>query len=443
MELIGGPSPGYIRRIIVEGLFGQFDHDLRLAENQQASPNLLILYGLNGTGKTTILWLIYHLLSREIASGHRSYLARQRFKRLLVEFSDGTEISASRATDEAGKFAMAVRKAGRPVASYEYEVDKDGSVGIPSPDDSAHMLFWRSLPPFSLSFLPHDRLSEREDEEHLRRRILGRIGARPAEEPPVRRWISLALGTARRRAIRASNEGQHTANTIYTDLVRKIAEVQLIAPPEGEEQQRGDLGRRLEEQSRLFQSYSALGLTPELKADELLATLRGMPFAQFHIAAQVLEPFLRGNSARSDALRPLQVALTTMVESINSLFLNKHIRLHLERGLEIFTLGGEPLGPEQLSSGEQELLVLFCGVLTGLGPGAVLLIDEPEISLNSSWQQRLLDQMLKCAGESGLQFIVATHSIELLARHRGSVVRLSSKPVGHAHPSPRPEGSEG
>jgi ABC-type uncharacterized transport system ATPase subunit len=85
--------------------------------------------------------------------------------------------------------------------------------------------------------------------------------------------------------------------------------------------------------------------------------------------------------------------------------------VHLEKGLQISTQVGETLEPDQLSSGEQELLILFCEVISALKPDTILFIDEPELSLNISWQKNLLDALLKCSSGSNVQFLIATHAM--------------------------------
>jgi len=167
----------------------------------------------------------------------------------------------------------------------------------------------------------------------------------------------------------------------------------------------------------------------------LLNTLVTMPANKFSIVDRVLEPFLRGNDARLQALNILYIALTTTVESVNSMYLNKRIDLHLEKGLTISTVHGAMLQPEQLSSGEQELLILFCEVISALRPETILFIDEPELSLNVSWQRKLLHSLLRCASGNTVQFVIATHSIEILAQYRVNVTRLSSKVLDAPQPS--------
>ena len=205
--------------------------------------------------------------------------------------------------------------------------------------------------------------------------------------------------------------------------------MRLPVPESGAEEGRQKLIRRLELQSKTTAEYSNLGLISELPVEGLLNTLQTISPDRLHLAIQILEPFLQGNEARFEALRILHTALTAMVESVNSLYLNKGISLHLEKGLQIFASNDQQLKPSQLSSGEQELLILFCEVIGNLKPQTILLIDEPELSLNVTWQKTLLNSLLKCASGIDLQFLVATHSIELLAHHRANVTRLSTDQI--------------
>ncbi|MBN3927049.1 AAA family ATPase [Nostoc sp. NMS4] len=103
---------------------------------------------------------------------------------------------------------------------------------------------------------------------------------------------------------------------------------------------------------------------------------------------------------------------------------DKYIRLHVRDGLKIFTQEGKELSPETLSSGEKQLLLLFCNTLTARDKATIFIIDEPEISLNIKWQRQLIHALLELTKGSQVQFILATHSIELLSRYNNNVVKL-------------------
>ncbi|WP_207284353.1 ATP-binding protein [Pseudomonas sp. FW300-N2A2] len=68
-----------------------------------------------------------------------------------------------------------------------------------------------------------------------------------------------------------------------------------------------------------------------------------------------------------------------------------------------------------LSSGEQQVLLLFAKIIASAGPDKVLLIDEPEISLHVSWQQLLPTLFSLTAGQLRCRLVIATHSPTLIA----------------------------
>jgi len=62
------------------------------------------------------------------------------------------------------------------------------------------------------------------------------------------------------------------------------------------------------------------------------------------------------------------------------------------------------------STGEQQLLALFYGVLVALPPRCVVLVDEPELSLHVAWQLTLIQDLVEAADMRGSRVVVATHS---------------------------------
>ena len=70
------------------------------------------------------------------------------------------------------------------------------------------------------------------------------------------------------------------------------------------------------------------------------------------------------------------------------------------------------------------MLILFCNILSSSDKATIFIIDEPELSLNVSWQRKLLDAMVRCVGENQVQFFFATHSLELVARHMNKMAKL-------------------
>ncbi len=76
-----------------------------------------------------------------------------------------------------------------------------------------------------------------------------------------------------------------------------------------------------------------------------------------------------------------------------------------------------------LSSGEQQILILFTYMAFNSKDGRIFIIDEPELSLHIKWQQDFLDYLNKITPIS-TQLILATHSPILVSKKREKVKLL-------------------
>src|SRR5271168_3994286 len=85
-----------IASIRIEKLFGLYNY--RLPEIDQFS-NATILYGDNGTGKSTLLRLVFHLLSAGDDRGHRTALYKTDFEFLEVVLDSGIRLTARRSAE--------------------------------------------------------------------------------------------------------------------------------------------------------------------------------------------------------------------------------------------------------------------------------------------------------------------------------------------------------
>ncbi|MBX9886595.1 MAG: AAA family ATPase [Flavobacteriaceae bacterium] len=75
-----------------------------------------------------------------------------------------------------------------------------------------------------------------------------------------------------------------------------------------------------------------------------------------------------------------------------------------------------------LSSGEQQILILFSYIAFNSQDGRIFIIDEPELSLHIKWQEDFLEQLEKITPIS-TQLILATHS-PILANKKKNKAKL-------------------
>lgn len=70
-----------------------------------------------------------------------------------------------------------------------------------------------------------------------------------------------------------------------------------------------------------------------------------------------------------------------------------------------------------LSSGEKQLIILIAclSLLEDAKRSHVYIVDEPEVSLHITWQEKFIDALLEASPNT--QFILATHSPSIIARN--------------------------
>ena len=93
----------------------------------------------------------------------------------------------------------------------------------------------------------------------------------------------------------------------------------------------------------------------------------------------------------------------------------KHIAIERDTNMLVFKEGSdeETISLAMLSAGEKQLLLMLLTVFLMDERPAVLLMDEPEVSLHIEWQERLIKSLRKL--NSNCQLIVTTHSPSIFA----------------------------
>lgn len=84
----------------------------------------------------------------------------------------------------------------------------------------------------------------------------------------------------------------------------------------------------------------------------------------------------------------------------------------------------EPRSITALSSGERQLLIMLghLSLNPSLESSAVFIVDEPELSLHVSWQERFVDAVIEA--NPGVQYIMATHSPAIILDRISSCTAL-------------------
>lgn len=107
-----------ISRIEVKALFGLYTY---VVPTSGSLENAAILYGDNGVGKSTLLRLVFHLLSAANNRGHRTALYKAEFEFLEVSLTTGIRLTARASNTESSKLLrLEVIDGSKKLAVWDY-----------------------------------------------------------------------------------------------------------------------------------------------------------------------------------------------------------------------------------------------------------------------------------------------------------------------------------
>jgi len=453
-----------ITRVRLLELFGLYSYDI--PGHEISLSRTPILYGENGLGKTNILKAIFHLLSPAHNQGHRTSLGKIKFRSIEIFLSNGIVVSARRTDSLAGGFRAAVtqtldsdpedkllgawdwypkddpqretsnkllahvdidavnrlrltnssRQRARAIQTILFEaIEKESN---PLESEEAFLKALRENVP-RVYLLTADRILRSDAVARETYRI-------PTSDPALRTpeamltWgrehalfdaIGRASHALSERGVDATREGSRSVHSIYEELIKRFAT-----------RQRYDTSETALSVTTLFSKY---GLAPDLRGEELITLLDDVKPEDRAVAVEVLTPYVDSLLEQAHSLRSAYKLIDTVVSTVNDFLYDKSLTFTVGRGMLVQNKLGESLEASDLSSGEQQLLLLFCHITMAHMHGGIFIIDEPEISLNIKWQRRLVDALSKLDPSRKLQFVLASHSMEILARHDESVVPLS------------------
>lgn len=466
--------------IKVEELFGRYSYQFDVPHAPDGTPDrLILLHGANGSGKTTLLQLVFHLLSPRIAEGHRSALGQAPFRRLVVGLSTGTQLIVDKTSGLVGPFTITVTTLGQSTIAANFPADDAGNVfpyaqmatdellqnrgrdqirrnprlvsEIPdsnpnslqsktirneavltSLQQSRVMNFITNLEarPYLLAddrLLYSDEL--RNEGSTLPPELRHRTAVSPTEQASknLTDFIRRLNRQFQQAVISAQASGSSGANEIYLGVLRELVLSETSSSSENEAPDMLQTKQLLRSLGEELPAYTELGLMPDLGIADFVDLVDGLSPRHSSVAARVLLPYLDSVRARLVALTSAQKLIRLALDQMTRFFGNNpKVVYSPRRGLQFFTEGNETaLLPAQLSSGQRQLVLLISTVLLARNTSRLFIIDEPELSLGVPWQREILDAILCCTEGTACQFMVATHSIEIITSNRDALVRLT------------------
>jgi predicted ATP-binding protein involved in virulence len=166
----------------------------------------------------------------------------------------------------------------------------------------------------------------------------------------------------------------------------------------------------LEELEKYRRKLSSIGLLEN--QNETFSGFRENPETYI---AKVLGLYIEDTREKLSVFYELEEKITLFLEIINAKYQDKELTIDKNAGFVIKLRNGKELkNINFLSSGEQHILVMYFNLLFMTEENTLFLIDEPEISLHIEWQQDFLSDLQKIRQLSNLDFLVATHSPDIM-----------------------------
>jgi energy-coupling factor transporter ATP-binding protein EcfA2 len=452
-----------IRSIHVEGLHGKFKHDIDMTPagavgsdlptvmEAVSAERLTLLYGKNGTGKTSLLRLLFHALSGADDRGHRNALRRTRFALFEVRLTDGSVVRYTRESPgEPGAFSGDIS-----VATPHGLVERShiffgpAPLDFGDPDDPGTALRWEhatsqsenefvealadlGINPVFLRdsrVITSDVLEKEQTGDVVQRMILAQQGGPQVErgEDPTRgqreRDVREALDRVRaylsQLAFSGAQQGSMRVDTVYANVARAIIQ-SSPSPAVDDHQLLPPLRQRVGTLASRAKRFYRYGLLPESPMPALADLLALASEEHGPVLVQVLSPYLDGFEQRLEALEPGLQEVAAFVDTLNVFLEDKEVQFSItSRSIAIRDrVTNEDVDVVNLSSGEKQIVLLFSDIVSLQGVTRLFIIDEPELSLNPQWQRSLMPSLLELTQASSMQLIAATHSIEIMARFR-------------------------
>lgn len=430
------PPASYITSIEIDKLFG--DENVRLEVNSSNDPRILVMYGNNGTGKTTVLSIVRSLLSAEDDAGHRTRLANLPFSRAAIKLSGGVQVEAKKKDGARGAFDWSLSRSGVSESIHLNLKPRRGRISAEEWDPQQRHRYamitseLRSLIP-EIVYLDDKRTFYDQEEMFGKERIVERVlndGRRirtlihddspDDDSDPVYFGLRDMVNSIRREALMLANRGNVDAQSIYTSLVKGVA-----AYPENKVDAKDVLAQKLQNLQKRSVAVSAYGLVASVDHADMLGVLNSASADRMEIMGAVISPYVESLSARLSAVETLHKEIDSWIVNINKFIAPKTINFKVGDGISIVSKFGEELPVNKLSSGERHLLMLMTRAFLMRTTGGLMIVDEPELSLNSAWQRKLIASILDAFGGGACQLLIASHSLEICSQYQNGLMRLN------------------
>ena len=437
-----------LQSIKINKLFGLFDYNIDL----NSTEDLTILTGPNGYGKTTVLNVIYHLFNQRFL-----YFQKLNFESLSFYFSEGQRIDVTKKrkerTEQSIQFInnqqriipqqvetidilIELFQNGNRIETFVYNYETESRL---AQELTRFFPFLNQLSPDlwidertgkqttindflneNSSQLPDRIISFIKRQGDKNTQILSLLNQTNVYLIKEQRLLRQVLGNNRNVN---RNQNKAFTNTIeeYASELRSLIEQKQLEAYHMTQQLDSSFPKRLIECTE-FLSEDDFNIRFEqlTKKQQQLQTF-GIATTKQDVTqyspetANVLTVYLEDSENKLRVYDDLLIKIGLFVDILNEKqFAFKSIEINAMQGFSFRLQDGQQLSLTDLSSGEQQEVVLLYELLFKTNPNTLILIDEPEISLHVTWQKAFIQDLKRIAEIQHITFLVATHSPQII-----------------------------
>lgn len=447
-----------IKRLKIEGLHGYIDKDIKF------NSDITLLVGINGAGKTSILNVINWIIRPSLP-----HLCVTEFKKITLWFSfknkDYEVICKHNKTTfhykistKGEEFNPLVVRLGRHPKDIQNDenlrsnlLDSYKGLGPDSKEKNTWDLI-STFPAPTIIGLDRNLYTEEsedaiffDDDQRTRlRRKKSSTSKSPVER--VKEIINVEYRKRKNRVLNLTNslknhlmisafDGSITIDSLTSGVRYKLNLAQI----EKAESRVNDYFKNFEQNTlsdkegqTITNYFSQLKvITKKYQSDptnDSVKLLYGLNANQFVKIRNLLKEFEKFEQQSLKAMAEIQ----TYLDTLNHFFKDSAKKIIFKEDTSEISFNnldkdGNALTKFKdikfLSSGEQQILILFTYIAFNSTDGKVFIIDEPELSLHIKWQEDFLEELEKITPAS-TQLLLATHSPILANKKKDKAITL-------------------
>lgn len=419
-----------IKEIRIEKLFGQFTHHIKWEENS----NIRFIYGTNGIGKTTILQILSHLFPLNVSNIQE--VLSIHFSKIEVTFSNNSILTIKRKGYYACSVILQIEEEKHEweyndeyYQSSEYknlmyefiEIIREKTPFKPNGMNLFSTPSGQIYSPIALAenYPSYFLTAERSKILGIPEIILQKSANNLVYFIPIHRsnetQLEIYLKKFSQMLIDKQNEYNQTSNQLKSSQRKRLKEGKFTL--KWAKEILAEKGTKLKIKIEALQS---VGLLWDINVEDELA----LPLGEDTLENDLFSILLQDLETQLTVFEKDKFAEKVLLfhEILNEYFMDKEVifdtHLHLEDVVKFETSSLVSEIPfYKLSSGEKQEFILWYLMLFEIPENALILIDEPEISLHIDWQMDFLPRLQRLIELRNVYFLIATHSPSIINGH--------------------------